>query len=109
MAGSSNWRRNNGNWRGKGNWKGRNWKGRRHYRHNHDYDNDDFGIVGGYTVYPGYYGGYYPGYYGGYYQRYYGGTAHESWCYSRYRSYRAWDNTYQPDYGPRRECNSPYG
>ncbi|WP_348631649.1 BA14K family protein [Mesorhizobium sp. M6A.T.Cr.TU.014.01.1.1] len=30
------------------------------------------------------------------------------WCYSRYRSYRAYDNTYQPYYGPRRQCISPY-
>lgn len=33
---------------------------------------------------------------------------HESWCYSRYRSYRAWDNTYQPYNGRRRQCISPY-
>jgi hypothetical protein len=38
-----------------------------------------------------------------------GGDAHANWCYSRYRSYRAWDNTYQPYNGPRRECYSPYG
>jgi hypothetical protein len=38
-----------------------------------------------------------------------GGNAHVDWCYSRYRSYRAWDNTYQPFNGPRRECFSPYG
>jgi Ni/Co efflux regulator RcnB len=36
------------------------------------------------------------------------GNSHEEWCYSRYRSYRAWDNTYQPYNGPRRECYSPY-
>ena len=33
---------------------------------------------------------------------------HVRWCYSRYRSYRAWDNTFQPNYGPRRQCISPY-
>jgi hypothetical protein len=38
-----------------------------------------------------------------------GSNAHAEWCYSRYRSYRAWDNTYQPFNGPRRECFSPYG
>jgi hypothetical protein len=38
-----------------------------------------------------------------------GGSAHVDWCYSRYRSYRAWDNTFQPHNGPRRECYSPYG
>jgi hypothetical protein len=37
----------------------------------------------------------------------YGGS-HVEWCYNRYRSYRAYDNTYQPNYGPRRQCNSPY-
>jgi hypothetical protein len=35
--------------------------------------------------------------------------AHEEWCYGTYRSYRAWDNTFQPHNGPRRRCNSPYG
>jgi hypothetical protein len=29
------------------------------------------------------------------------------WCYSRYRSYRAYDNTFQPYYGPRRQCIGP--
>jgi hypothetical protein len=33
---------------------------------------------------------------------------HTDWCYSRYRSYRAYDNTFQPNYGGRRECLSPY-
>lgn len=37
------------------------------------------------------------------------GSAHVDWCYSRYRSYRASDNTFQPTNGPRRQCNSPYG
>jgi hypothetical protein len=39
---------------------------------------------------------------------YRGGDAHVEWCYDRYRSYRASDNTFQPNYGPRRQCNSPY-
>lgn len=38
-----------------------------------------------------------------------GGNAHVQWCYDRYRSYRASDNTYQPYNGPRRQCQSPYG
>ena len=33
---------------------------------------------------------------------------HVSWCYNRYRSYRAWDNSYQPYGGPREQCYSPY-
>jgi hypothetical protein len=32
------------------------------------------------------------------------GNSHVDSCYSRYRSYRASDNTYQPNYGPRRQC-----
>jgi hypothetical protein len=35
-------------------------------------------------------------------------NAHEEWCYDRYRSYRAYDNTFQPYNGPRRQCYSPY-
>jgi hypothetical protein len=37
------------------------------------------------------------------------GNAHVDWCYNRYRSYRASDNSYQPYNGPRRQCVSPYG
>ena len=37
-----------------------------------------------------------------------GGDAHVQWCYGKYRSYRAWDNTYQPYNGPRQQCYSPY-
>jgi hypothetical protein len=42
------------------------------------------------------------------YRRAVGVPAHVSWCSARYRSYRAWDNTFQPYYGPRRLCISPY-
>ncbi|CAN7716654.1 MULTISPECIES: BA14K family protein [Ensifer] len=35
-------------------------------------------------------------------------SAHVEWCYDRYRSYSAYDNTFQPYYGPRQECVSPY-
>lgn len=41
-------------------------------------------------------------------RRYVGGGSHVNWCYSRYRSYRAYDNTFQPYNGPRRQCYSPY-
>ncbi|MGW9230783.1 BA14K family protein [Pseudorhizobium sp. NPDC055634] len=43
-------------------------------------------------------------------RRYYrgGNDAHVQWCYARYRSYRAYDNTFQPYNGPRRQCYSPY-
>lgn len=33
---------------------------------------------------------------------------HVDWCYNRYRSYREYDNTYQPYDGRRRSCRSPY-
>jgi hypothetical protein len=33
---------------------------------------------------------------------------HTEWCYARYRSYRDYDNTFQPNYGGRRQCYSPY-
>ncbi|RCS24291.1 BA14K family protein [Phyllobacterium salinisoli] len=36
------------------------------------------------------------------------GNSHVQWCANRYRSYRAYDNTYQPYNGPRRQCYSPY-
>lgn len=39
---------------------------------------------------------------------YSGGRTHVSWCANRYRSYRAYDNTFQPYNGPRRQCYSPY-
>jgi hypothetical protein len=39
---------------------------------------------------------------------YSGGGSHVNWCANRYRSYRAYDNTYQPYGGPRRQCYSPY-
>jgi len=34
--------------------------------------------------------------------------SHVNWCHARYRSYRSWDNTFQPYHGPRRQCVSPY-
>jgi hypothetical protein len=36
------------------------------------------------------------------------GSAHVEWCLDRYRSYRPSDNTFQPYYGRRQECISPY-
>lgn len=39
---------------------------------------------------------------------YRGGDAHTAWCYDRYRTYRASDNTYVPRVGQRAYCNSPY-
>ena len=34
------------------------------------------------------------------------GSSHQQYCASRYRSYRASDNTFQPNNGPRRQCVS---
>ncbi len=72
-------------------------------------------IIGGAMAAPRYYGPRYyePGYYEPrYYQRRVyrapRGSAHVRWCQNRYRSYRAWDNTFQPYHGPRRQCWSPY-
>lgn len=39
---------------------------------------------------------------------YQGGGSHVNWCANRYRSYRAYDNTFQPYNGPRKQCVSPY-
>jgi len=36
------------------------------------------------------------------------GSAHVNWCANRYRTYRAYDNTFQPNNGPRKQCFSPY-
>lgn len=59
-----------------------------------------------------YYDGYYdePIYKPRYYPRkvYRTSSAHVQWCYDRYRSYRAWDNSWKPNHGPRRQCVSPY-
>ncbi|MGI2036109.1 BA14K family protein [Rhizobium panacihumi] len=41
-------------------------------------------------------------------RRYVGGSSHVTWCYNRYRSYRAYDNTFQPYNGPRQRCYSPF-
>jgi len=85
------------------------WNGpdRRHYRHHRRYDRRHYR-----RSYPRYYlGPPYPNYYYAQPRRYYGrgyGSGHVAWCYNRYRSYRAWDNTFQPYHGPRRQCRSPY-
>ena len=39
---------------------------------------------------------------------YVGGDSHVKWCFNRYRSYSAYDNTFQPYDGPRQQCYSPY-
>lgn len=94
-------------------------RGHRHWRHRHDnwVPPAAFAlgaIIGGAIAAsppPYYYDRYYtrPAYRGPVYRGpVYGGSAHTSWCYNRYRSYRAWDNTFQPYNGPRQQCWSPY-
>jgi len=81
--------------------------GKRHYsnrhsksrRHNYNYYYDDWWwgpglFFGGALLYQPYYRSY--------------ANDHVAWCYRRYRSYRASDNTFQPYHGPRRPCISPY-
>ncbi|MBD9372134.1 BA14K family protein [Rhizobium sp. ARZ01] len=89
-----------------------------HHRHYDDHDDfDDFGAVFGGLAVGAILGGlltqsYAPGYrYNApryYVPSYYGSDTHVGWCYARYRSYRADDNSFQPYYGPRRLCISPY-
>ncbi|TPK70803.1 BA14K family protein [Mesorhizobium sp. B2-4-15] len=113
---SGNWNRGNwdrGNWN-RGDWnRGDNWRWRhRHYRGGYYDDGAGAAILGlglglglG-SLYNNY------DYYAPPPRRYYRAgrlsSAHVRWCYNRYRSYRAWDNTFQPYNGPRQQCWSPY-
>ncbi len=106
---------------------------RRHYRNGGYYRHDGYYRYGGYRHHRRYYGGYrgyddnfggafgglaagaiiggmlaQPRYYGGERRYYRTGGSHADWCSARYRSYRAYDNTYQPYNGGRRQCISPY-
>jgi hypothetical protein len=101
------WRRHQGNWN-REHWRRSDWRHHRDWRGNRDgwryrHHYRGSGLYFGLGLVPSY----------NYYvapRRYYrsASTAHTQWCYSRYRSYRAWDNTWQPYYGPRRQCYSPY-
>ena len=72
------------------------------YRRHYDHDDNDVGaVIGGLAA---------GAIIGGAMQQprpTYGGS-HVSWCQNRWRSYRAYDNSYQPNSGPRRICVSPY-
>ncbi|KKX34316.1 BA14K family protein [Rhizobium sp. LC145] len=104
------WRNRDRHWRGdRRHWRSdrRYWRDDRRWRRHRDRSN--FGaalggfaagaIIGGALAQPRYAPA--PRYSGG-------GSAHVNWCYSRYRSYRPYDNTFQPYNGPRRQCYSPY-
>ena len=122
---------------GRGGWDGprRHWRGdwdggRRHWRGGWDGPRRH-GWYGGHRGYRHYRPGY--RYYDGYWfplaafgagaiiggamaapapqRRVYSGSmspSHVAWCQNRWRSYSAYDNTYQPYNGPRRACVSPY-
>jgi BA14K-like protein len=89
-----------------------------HHHHHHHHSGVTFGFSFGSPYYYGYYGPYpfyrpYPFY--SYRYRvvprpYYGGVwaRHVAYCHHRYKSYREYDNTFQPYHGPRRACHSPY-
>jgi hypothetical protein len=107
-GGRDNWRGRN--WRADREWRGRNYRYDRRYRGRYDRDRG-VGIGLGAFAAGAIIGGALnsqPRYAAPAYRRAYGGNSHVSWCASRYRSYRAYDNTYQPYNGPRRQCNSPY-
>jgi len=115
-ARSGNWSSNN--WSHNGNWSGkRNW---RRWNHGGHWDDDDDwwpGFGSGLVLGLGLplLGHYSPYWYGDPYQysaprRVYSmSSEHVAWCYDRWRSYREYDNSYQPFNGPRRHCRSPYG
>jgi hypothetical protein len=102
-----NW--NNGNWNNGWN-DDRRWKKRRYARRHHNRGpNIVLGLGFGVPAYS-----YVDPYYNGYvaprrvYRSYGLSEAHVAWCYDRWRSYRAYDNTYQPNHGRRKLCWSPY-
>ncbi|MCO4316177.1 BA14K family protein [Phyllobacterium sp. 21LDTY02-6] len=115
------WRGDRG-WRGDRHWRGgRHWRGERRWHRNRHWRGHRYGGYRGYRYHrPGY--RYYDGAWfplaafgtgvviGSTINRpvYRGARSHTQWCYNRYRSYRAYDNTYQPYNGPRRQCVSPY-
>lgn len=87
-------------------WRGH--RGYRHYRHGYRYHDGYWyppaafiagAIIGGALAAPP------PR---AHHRSYHYGPAHVEWCYARYRSYRASDNTFQPYNGPRRQCRSPH-
>ncbi|MBE7184969.1 MAG: BA14K family protein [Methylobacterium mesophilicum] len=110
------WRYNRG-WRGDRDWRRDRWRDGRYYRHRDRNAAIALGLgiglpLAALAARPAYdpyyaprpvYREYVP-------RRVYrgGGSAHVNWCYSRYRSYRAYDNTFQPYNGPRQLCYSPY-
>jgi hypothetical protein len=111
-GGRRHWHGGGGNWNGGDNWRWRH--GRHHYRGGRYYDDGASAAILGLGLGLGL-GSMYNN--NDYYdrpapRRYYRAgrlsSAHVQWCYNRYRSYRAYDNTFQPYNGPRQQCYSPY-
>jgi hypothetical protein len=106
--GDRGWRHNR-HWRGdweRPRWRNDDWRWRRHHRREY-YGLGGFGLGLGLGLAA-------PRYYDNYYvapRRVYRGLspAHVRWCSARYRTYRAWDNTYVPRVGYRAVCRSPFG
>jgi hypothetical protein len=109
------WRGERRHWRGDREWRRdrywrrharRDWDDRWRYRRYRDRYDSGIYLSLGVPIY----GGYDPYYVAPrrVYRAPVAGNGHVRWCYSRYRSYRAWDNTFQPYNGPRRQCYSPY-
>ncbi len=90
------WHRNGGGWGGRHGYYRRGYYGHRHY-HRHGGDWVPLAafaagaIIAGAASQPAYRG----------HSAY---RSHAAWCASRYRTYRASDNTFQPYNGPRRQC-----
>ncbi|MBZ9773369.1 BA14K family protein [Mesorhizobium sp. CO1-1-8] len=111
-GGRRHWNGGGGNWNGGDDWRWRHH--RHHYRGGRYYDDGASAAILGLGLGLGL-GSMYNNY--DYYdrpapRRYYRAgrlsSAHVQWCYNRYRSYRAYDNTFQPYNGPRQQCYSPY-
>lgn len=108
--GDDGWRNGDRAWRGNREWRrDRGWRHDRRWARRH-YWRDPYRYGSG--IYLGFgapYWGYAdPGYYAPRYRAPVRASSHTEWCYARYRSYRAYDNTYQPYNGPRRQCYSPF-
>ncbi|SFB50409.1 BA14K-like protein [Rhizobium sp. NFR07] len=80
----------------------------RYYRHRHHHGNNAGAIIGGLAAGAIIGGALAQPRYAPPPRRYVGASGHTEWCYNRYRSYRAYDNTFQPYNGPRQQCYSPY-
>ncbi|MGI2033736.1 BA14K family protein [Rhizobium panacihumi] len=109
------WEGRRHHWRGNRGWdRGRHWDrgryygDRRYYRRHHR--NNAGAVIGGLAlgaIVGGAIANSQPRYAPA--PRYYrGASSHTQWCANRYRSYRAYDNTFQPYNGPRQQCYSPY-